>query len=43
MILVRLAKVHPDDLRDLVYGAWRMIAPKKLLAQAPKQVLDEQG
>jgi hypothetical protein len=34
MILVRLAKVDPDDLRDMVRGAWRMIAPKKLLDQA---------
>jgi hypothetical protein len=34
MILVRLAKVDPDDLRELVRGAWRMVAPKKLLDQA---------
>jgi hypothetical protein len=36
MILVRLAKVHPNDLRDLVHGAWRMVAPKSLLAQLPQ-------
>ena len=34
MILVRLAKVDPNDLRDLVRGAWRMVAPKNLLDQA---------
>lgn len=34
MILVRLANVDHDDLRDLIYGAWRMVAPKKLLDQA---------
>lgn len=30
MILVRLAKVDRDDLRDLIRGAWRMVAPKTL-------------
>jgi hypothetical protein len=28
-ILVRLARVHPDALRDLLRGAWRLAAEKK--------------
>jgi hypothetical protein len=35
MILVRLAKVDPNDLRDIIRGGWRMVAPKRLLAQHP--------
>jgi hypothetical protein len=35
MILVRLAKVEREELRELVQGAWRMIAPKRLREQAP--------
>ena len=31
-ILVRLAAVAPDDLRDLLLDAWRLSAPKRLLA-----------
>ena len=33
MILVRLALVDPADLRDIIQGAWRMVAPKSLLDQ----------
>ena len=33
MILVRLAKVDHTDLRELVHGAWRMVAPKRLRDQ----------
>jgi hypothetical protein len=36
MILVRLAKVDREELRELVHGAWRMIAPKRLRDQAPQ-------
>ena len=29
-MLVRLAKVQPDELRDLLIGSWRRTAPKHL-------------
>jgi hypothetical protein len=32
-ILVRLASVDRDDLADLLYEAWLLTAPKRLLAQ----------
>jgi hypothetical protein len=28
-MLVRLSRVHPDALRDLLHVAWRLAAPKK--------------
>jgi hypothetical protein len=31
-MLVRLATVDPDELRDLLEGAWRRAAPKRLIA-----------
>jgi hypothetical protein len=31
MLLVRLAAVEEDDLRDLLEFAWRSLAPKRLL------------
>ena len=31
-VLVRLATVDPDDLRELFEGAWRLVAPKRLVA-----------
>ena len=31
-ILVRLSKVDPDDLRELLLHSWRMSAPKRLVA-----------
>jgi len=31
-ILVRLATVAPDDLRDLLHDAWRLSAPARLLS-----------
>jgi hypothetical protein len=31
-VLVRLASVDPDDLRDLLEEAWRISAPKRLLS-----------
>ncbi len=30
MLLVRLATVDPEDLRDLIVQAWRSLAPKRL-------------
>ena len=30
-ILVRIASVDPDDLRDLLEEAWRLTAPKRLV------------
>jgi hypothetical protein len=35
-MLVRLAKVHPDQLRDLLIGSWRRAAPKQLKAALHK-------
>ena len=35
-ILVRIATVDPDDLRDLLEDAWRLTAPKRLLSQYDK-------
>ncbi len=31
-VLVRLSRVHPDALRDLLYGAWRFVG-----ARAPQR------
>ena len=33
MMLVRLATVYLDDLRELLEQSWRLSAPKRLLAQ----------
>ena len=27
-VLVRLSRVHPDALRDLLYGAWRFVSTR---------------
>jgi hypothetical protein len=36
-VLVRLAKVDPDDLRDVLEQAWRHHAPKRLVeSSAPR-------
>ena len=32
LMLVRLAKVFPDDLRDLLEESWRSVAPPRLVA-----------
>ena len=34
MLLVRLAAVEEDDLRDVLEMAWRSLAPKRLLSTA---------
>src|SRR3989440_10616591 len=31
-MLVRMAKVNEDELRDLLIGSWRRVAPKTMLA-----------
>jgi hypothetical protein len=31
-MLVRMATVDPDELRELLEGAWRRVAPKRLVA-----------
>ena len=33
-MLVRMSKVRPDELRDLLIGSWRRAAPKNLVASA---------
>lgn len=35
-ILVRLSKVRPEELRDLLLGSWRRAAPKHLVASLHK-------
>lgn len=30
-ILVRLSKIHPDALRQIIEKGWRMVAPKRML------------
>lgn len=35
-MLVRLSKVRPDELRDLLIGSWRRVAPKNLAASLRK-------
>jgi hypothetical protein len=35
-ILVRLSRVHPDDLRMVLEQAWKRIAPKRLVAASKK-------
>ena len=32
-VLVRLATVRPDQLRELVVEAWRLVAPKRLVRE----------
>lgn len=32
-VMVRLDAIEPDDLRDLIVEAWRLRAPKRLIAQ----------
>jgi hypothetical protein len=31
-VLIRLAHVDPEQLRELIEDAWRLVAPKRLLA-----------
>ena len=35
-ILVRLSKVRPDELRDLLLGSWRRAAPKQMVTALHK-------
>src|SRR5258708_4670634 len=35
-MLVRLSRVRPDELRDLLIGSWRRAAPRHLLAALHK-------
>jgi len=35
-MLVRLSQVRPDELRDLLIGSWRRVAPKNLAASLHK-------
>jgi hypothetical protein len=32
---VRLEAIDPDEMRELVLDAWRMVVPKKVSAQIP--------
>jgi hypothetical protein len=34
-LLIRLARIEPDQMRDLLEEAWRANAPKKLVASRP--------
>jgi hypothetical protein len=42
MILVRLAKIDRELMAELVHNAWRMVAPKTLLKQYPREARLEQ-
>jgi hypothetical protein len=33
VILVRMSRIRPDDLRDRLEHAWRQVAPKRLIAE----------
>jgi hypothetical protein len=35
-IFVRISKVRPDQVRDLLIGSWRRVAPKQLAATPHK-------
>ena len=35
-MLVRMSKVRPDELRDLLIGSWRRVAPNNLVASLHK-------
>jgi len=37
-MLVRLSQVNPDELRDLLIGSWRRVAPKHLAAALNKSL-----
>jgi hypothetical protein len=36
-ILVRMSSADPDDLRDLLEGAWRQSAPRRLVSDYDKE------
>ena len=36
-ILVNLARVHPDAMRDLLGGAWKLAAQEKRKAKKPRR------
>jgi len=38
-LVVRLAAVAEDELRELVFDAWRMVVPKKLAALSDDELL----
>jgi len=33
MVIMRLATVDPDELRELLIESWRRVAPKRLVAE----------
>ena len=39
-ILVPIANVDPDDLRDLLEEAWRLTAPPRLVAEHVNRLID---
>jgi hypothetical protein len=36
VVLVRLSRIHPDALRDLLDEAWRFVAARKRTVRKPK-------
>jgi hypothetical protein len=36
-VIVRLAAIDVDEMRELVFDAWRMVVPKKLAAAADER------
>jgi hypothetical protein len=37
VVLVRLSRIHPDALRDLLDEAWRFVAARKRTVRKPKR------
>ncbi len=38
-LVVRLAAIDRDELRELVFDAWRMVVPKRLAAASDDELL----
>ena len=39
-VLVQLSRVDPDELRELITEAWRLTAPKRLVARYDTGIVD---
>lgn len=42
-VLIRLATVRPDQLRELLIEAWRLIAPKRLVNELDQETPGQVG
>jgi len=41
-LVVRLEAIDEDELRELVFDAWRMVVPKKLASLSDDELLQQQ-